>query len=62
MLKLQTHSKIFAQTVTQHPASEFHRLGTAIFRYYTTLKFIYGVFNHQKPRTKVTGRSPSLKE
>lgn len=61
MLKLQTCSQIFAQIVTEHPASVFHRLGTEIFKYYVTLKFIYGVFNHYKPCTQITGRYPSLK-
>lgn len=61
MLKFQTHSQIFAQIVTEHPASVFHRLGTEIFKYYIILKFIYGVFNHHKPCTQVTGRNPYLK-
>jgi hypothetical protein len=27
----------------QHTASELHRLGTVTLRYYTTIKFMYGV-------------------
>jgi len=42
-----------------HTASELHRLGTVTLRYYTTIKFMYGVqpseamhFSYQKKEKK----------
>jgi len=40
---LQTLKYLYRPQLMLHTASELHRLGTVTLRYYTTIKFMYGV-------------------
>lgn len=60
---LPTLKYLYRPQLMLHTASELHRLGTVTLRYYTTIKFMYGVqpseamhFSYQKK-----GKKPSSK-
>lgn len=40
---LQTLKYLYRPQLMLHTASQLHRLGTVTLRYYTTIKFMYGV-------------------
>ena len=60
---LQTLKYLCTPQLMLHTASELHRLGTVTLRYYTTIKFTYGVqpsetmhFSYQKKENKPSSK------